>query len=583
MAMMGVYVKSIVECVVNEQCRGYLGKLPQGVETALQALARNAVSNHKCFMMAQTRSETEWNRKVECVQARIPTLGLTMHAIRALSRPETRAKPFMDLVHETAMNWICNPCPVESLPRFVARLINNSFDWGLFFLLGIFADYFDVPVMEPDDMEAMFSDENYRPRSLPPSSLAWLRSFGFQGDSNVSARGGDVLYAKGSDTPVHRSATYLTTCYDTDADLSESPLTFTTGVAAERAYGQSPATVGESGEEKVAKEVAALIFKKYETNFKTGCNIVSSEYVKTILQQFMNRDLHYHNFGPILGGAGFQSVNGILERMGCTGVVDAGSAGVGADPTYIDGSNPCVYAELHAQGVPYAIPPWTCVNVGGNVWRFGVEFRWLLFVRAVFGGTKNIGQNLVQRLFDHLTRQWFIHRVPQSIFPYNNIVTTIIDTRTRTHSVCGLERVSKSVTTLVRPLPFSAVRQMDKSAIDGLTSSGDMPEDVNIIAQYLNLATQMSNDSCVADIFDVHMEMLDIPPIPKGTWVPLHCVSKAMGRCTLVLYFWCASFFVCANYYLTRYFFLLRMAVCKFAAIQPRFQPAMRRMLRRHS
>jgi len=175
-------------------------------------------------MLPDAATEAEWGRHVQKVQARMPPTGLLLHAVQALDHPAVHAMSFSDIVHRTALNWTANPCPLEMLPIFAATMINNTFDWGFWLVLGIFAEFFGVPALPAHEVELLFADPRHRVAAAASEPTRdWLAGYGFT-DNASTPRLGDVFFNKASASAMARSAVYVTTFSAPDAELSSDDL-----------------------------------------------------------------------------------------------------------------------------------------------------------------------------------------------------------------------------------------------------------------------------------------------------------------------------------------------------------------------
>jgi len=210
--------------VADAQKRGYYGKIRSCVEAPVFDVIANIVRQHTAYMLPDAATEAEWGRHVQKVQARMPPTGLLLHAVQALDHPAVHAMSFSDIVHRTALNWTANPCPLEMLPIFAATMINNTFDWGFWLVLGIFAEFFGIPPLPAQEVEALFADPRHRvPAAAAEPLRGWLAGVGFT-DNAALPRAGDVFYAKASASPMARSAVYVSTFSAPDTELSSDDL-----------------------------------------------------------------------------------------------------------------------------------------------------------------------------------------------------------------------------------------------------------------------------------------------------------------------------------------------------------------------
>jgi len=245
-----------------------------------------------------------------------------------------------------------------------------------------------------------------------------------------------------------------------------------------------------------------------------------------MLFRYMNKPMHFTKFGKVPGARGVESVDSILERLGHD-MCSAGRAGSADGEHYVDGGAAAARQSKKASGHSYRVAPWACVNAGGNVWRFGVELRFLLLARAIFGTSHGVSQTSVQKVWDHMTRQLLLERIPATIFPYSTYVTTMPDPDGLALTISTLASHAQRPSTMVRPLPESAVVDKNSSSIPGLLPCRQMPEDITIVSAQWRLAERMSDKNAAVAHSDVHVEELTTPPIPHNTWVSLDLVQRA--------------------------------------------------------
>jgi hypothetical protein len=268
-----------------------------------------------------------------------------------------------------------------------------------------------------------------------------------------------------------------------------------------------------------------LIFEKYEDRLTAACNITTTEALEIMIFRYMNKPMHFAKFGQVPGSRGVESLNSILSRLGHD-MCSAGQAGTADSENYIDGATPDAKHSKKASGHSYRVAPWACVNAGGNVWRFGVELRFLMLARSIFGTSHGVSQTSVQKVWDHMTKQMLLERIPATIFPYSTYVTTMPDPDGLALTISSIASHAGRPSTMVRPLPTSAVVDKNSSSIPGLLPCRQMPEDITIVSAQWRLAERMSDKSVTVLHSDVHVEELTTPPIPHDTWVSLDLVRR---------------------------------------------------------
>tara|TARA_Y100000389_G_scaffold61376_1_gene57458 strand:- start:284 stop:739 length:456 start_codon:yes stop_codon:yes gene_type:complete len=97
---------------------------------------------------------------MDVVRARLVCLGLQLHSLHAISQERSRGESFQEIVVRATMGWLFDPVPVAAIPTGMRMLMEQTFDWGFWLLLMLFADYFGVPEMAPHEVERLFSDES---------------------------------------------------------------------------------------------------------------------------------------------------------------------------------------------------------------------------------------------------------------------------------------------------------------------------------------------------------------------------------------------------------------------------------------
>jgi len=271
-----------------------------------------------------------------------------------------------------------------------------------------------------------------------------------------------------------------------------------------------------------------LIFEKYEDRLTAACNITTTEALEIMLFRYMNKPMHFAKFGKVPGSRGVESVESILSRIGHD-MCKPEHAGTADGDNYVDGAAAAARLSKKASGHSYRVAPWACVNAGGNVWRFGVELRFLMLARAIFGTSHGVSQTSVQKVWDHMTRQMLLERIPATIFPYSTYVTTMPDPDGLALTISTIRSHAQRPSTMIRPLPESAVVDKNSSSIPGLLPCRQMPEDITIVSAQWRLAERMSDKDVTVSHSDVHVEELSTPPIPHDTWVSLDLVQRAPG------------------------------------------------------
>jgi len=236
--------------VAKTQKRGYYGKIRSLVEAPVFDVIANLVRMHTMYMLPDAVTHAEWGRHVQKVQARMPPTGLLLHSIHALSHALVHAMSFADNVHRTAYNWTTNPCPMAMLLMFMATMISNTFDWGFWLMLGVFAELFEIPAIPAYELELLFSNKDYSVLTKHTSPLCeWLETFGFS-DGSGGECAGDVIYQKLGASAMARSAVYISTMSSGNAELASDDLACVIGTdkfqgSSFRAGGGAPPPAGK--------------------------------------------------------------------------------------------------------------------------------------------------------------------------------------------------------------------------------------------------------------------------------------------------------------------------------------------------
>ena len=127
-----------------------------------------------------------------------------------------------------------------------------------------------------------------------------------------------------------------------------------------------------------------------------------------------------------------------------------------------------------------------------------------------------------------MTKQILLERIPPSIFPYSTYVTTMPDPDGLALSISTIESHAGRPSTMMRPLPTSAVVDRNPCAVPGLLPCQKMPEDINIVAAQWRLAERMSDTKVTTLHRDVHVEEISTPCIPLDTWIPVELVQRPL-------------------------------------------------------
>ena len=158
-------VRAVCIAVSGQQWRGWLLDSGASIETMVYDILANYVYMHKCIQTQDARLTAQRGRETQKTQARLPPTSLYMHAANALSHRNVQTMSWAEITSNAALNWMSDPSPLELIPLFLATMVENTFDWGFWLVLAIFADYFDTPCMNIQDVEEMFADTGYKVNS----------------------------------------------------------------------------------------------------------------------------------------------------------------------------------------------------------------------------------------------------------------------------------------------------------------------------------------------------------------------------------------------------------------------------------
>ena len=431
---------------------------------------------------------------------------------------------------------MADPAPLELIPLFLGTMIENTFDWGFWLILGIFADFFETPYLDVDEAEKLFANPNYVvPDASAKATRKWLSSFGVGGVAAGKVRG-DLLFKVENSYSIQQSALYITTKWDEDMTVSASKLAFNLpsfggnngagggGGSARESYGQSSSSsLTNSVSWKIAEHIGATMYAKYDKKLNSACNINSPEDLCIMLYRYMDAPVCYPKFGRVPCGHGFQSWDGILRGLGCN--VGRVSQGQHEDSDkFVDGLDDSMRQLISQDNYSYNIAPWTFNNRGGSIFSFGIEPRFLILARSIIATKPLVSQTSVQSIFDHFVCQTVKHRVPATVYPYCTLFTGMPDSSGLGLSLQKMdeeEMYRDRPTTLLRALPCVSVKEMVASSIPGVLAGGVMVEDVAVLNKFKRICSMvdMSFDA-------LHLDDLTPPQLPFYTWVYLELVYK---------------------------------------------------------
>ena len=518
-------VQSVALAVALMHFYGLLGRQRTMFENSLFVVMSSIVLAHNDFMQPDVDISV-LNRRMDIVRARLVCWSLQMHSMHAISAERSVGDSFQDIVVRAAMAWRFDPVPTALFPTGMRMLMEQTFDWGFWLLLMLFADYFDVPKLEPTEVERLFSDESGT-RKYPPDVTGqgarmtrWLHSAGFSDDAAVRARRRwGVLFHDGSQrSVVQQSAAYVSTLCAEDDVIDGSGLAFL--VHGDSREGSVSAS---SAARAVARNVARNLWKPYASVLRATCNIEKAEFLETMLERYLVREMPYPNFGALPSGSRFQSVNSVLRGFSAH-CADAGTAAENPDDgCFFDSTSHEVKAELKRRGGGYKTPVFLLQAQGGRRHRFGVDFRWLVLARSITG--KDISQTALRRVFVHFTAEYFTHRVPEQVYPYETMITGTPDVDVHAFTVHDLTPHTPSPrrTTLVRPLPEAAVRDCNPHNVSGFIDGVGLEEGL-IVNHMKHLATTFSGPGADFDARKCAVSV-PVPPLARRRWTPLRLAT----------------------------------------------------------
>ena len=336
----------------------------------------------------------------------------------------------------------------------------------------------------------------------------WLEGSGFA-PSAATRQKLSAIVAPHDAGSTARSAVYLTTLYEDGGDFTDTSLTCNVEPPRQGSFGEDAKAVGNT--ERVCTAIAKVLVKLFGGRLRGACNIGDHDQgqyrafrpLAACLLKYATEPLPYHKFGPVPSGEGWRSVNGLCRALG----LPAGFTGQG----FAD-------AGGRAEAETYATTPFLVRQAAGNIYQFGIDFRWLLFVKAVFGSRPTVSQSSVQALFHHLTEQLVIHRIPRSIFPASHIFTSMASAEAGGFAYTKLPSEERP-TTMVRPTPDSIVLDAKSRVSCGLLDNLVMPEDCALSSAARRLANSVADGACPVDVSDVVLPQLKPPQIAPGQHV----------------------------------------------------------------
>jgi hypothetical protein len=519
---------SLALAVADLQHHGLMSTIASGFELEVFKVAANTVLQLQDYLARDTNI-ARWNRMLAIIQTRSTAFGLFLHSIRAITAPGREGWSFESFVADTAFAWRCDPWPVECIPASIRMLIEQAFDWGYWLMLGVFCDYFKVPIVDSKTIQELFDDRDgsyeVEPNAQKIAVQKWLAGFGLCSLHTVR-KNGSVIFAPERDSNVTlQSGVYLTSCMENDS-VEGSDLSF---LVKEEATGgansseNSPAVLTRT----VASIVSKFMIHHYGPKLAAWCNAKRRESLEIIIARYLNRPMGALCIGRADGGRGYESVDNILRAFDCPNAVN--QCGIENSDIYIDGGAPRVQSLLNSSKLNYKVPSIVHVRHGGNLVRFGLEIRSLLLAQSLMEG--NFTQTNVRMAFLRMTKNYIEARVPETIYPHARIYTNTpgMDSSVFAFKSLAVGTASNRPETLCRSLPIIPVQNMCANMLQGCCY-GMLAEEGSIVQPYLRLVFEVSADSDEVSkqmqIFEFH---LNCPPpgLPADMNVPVRISRDA--------------------------------------------------------
>ena len=292
--------RAVCIAVSGMQWRGWLPDSPALAESMVFDMLANYVYMHTSIQTQDARLTAQRGRETQKAQARLPLTALYMHAANALLQRNIKTMSWSEITCHAALNFMADPAPLELIPLFLGTMIENTFDWGFWLVLGLFANFFETPCLDVQEMENLFSETHYVvPQALSKATSKWLASFGI---------GGAVSASK---------LVFNLPSFNAGGGAAGGGGGGGGGYSREGAHGGS-SSFTSSVSWKLAEHIGATMYTKYEKKLNLACNINSPDDLAIMLYQYMDTPVCYPKFGKVPCGNGFQSWDGILRGLGCT-------------------------------------------------------------------------------------------------------------------------------------------------------------------------------------------------------------------------------------------------------------------------
>jgi len=497
---------AVAQVVASQQMRGLLAVTPTLMDRATMEALYEMVQHpaHMAYIAPESGCVSQWSREKEKVESTLPALGLLLHASQAFlkhrERPAVLASmKFSEFVHDCTLNWLANPVPCELFPELQTRLLNSSLDWCFWLLMGIFIDFFEVPALDIDCLEAFFDNaEHALPAADAARCRAWLAKIGSPLEVKPDADPG----------PVRRSGLYATTALGAQGSEDANSL-LTCNVSSTQRNEDVPEL------RRACDRLAARLHARYGVRLKNSCNIHNSAALSVMLQRYINVGMPKDRFGAVCAAdqqRGWESWHALYKTCGAR-IPHA---------EILDGHDARVQSAVKAApNLLYAVPAIVCEQESPSLFRFGIEGRFLLWAAAIFAGANPISQPTLQRVASHWTRRAFQHRVPTSVYPYSVCFGSVPSVEQDGFSITRLQDQSARPKTMVRSLPCSAVEEQNARMLQAVVE-GRMPEDFACVEGAERLARIVGcGQQDREDYRCMKTPELTLTALPEDVWVPL--------------------------------------------------------------
>lgn len=167
-------VMTVALAVAQLQFGGLVGVIYSGCEGAVAQVAFAKVSavGNAGFYKRNVDISLE-NRRKDCALTRMHGFGCMLHSSHALADSRSKTESLQDILVRAAQGWVFDPFPLALVPMGMCLFMEQTFDWGIWLVLALLADYFDVPVLALDEVQAIFDDTDATYRCLYAVRACW--------------------------------------------------------------------------------------------------------------------------------------------------------------------------------------------------------------------------------------------------------------------------------------------------------------------------------------------------------------------------------------------------------------------------